>query len=101
MLAFLLILAIFLFFLMKNKRGLRSEFSLGSSIKQLLTGAGAIYLSLDAILKFLGIKIPEKIVIGDVALKPLPAVSLFLALLEPVGEGIVSALRRACRQRNN
>ncbi|ABB15002.1 MULTISPECIES: hypothetical protein [Carboxydothermus] len=101
MLAFLLILIIFLFFLRQYKRGIRSEFRLGSSVKQLLTGAGAIYLSLDATLKFLGIKIPEKIVIGDVALKPLPAVSLLLALLEPVGEGIVNALRRACRQRNN
>ncbi|GAV23096.1 hypothetical protein [Carboxydothermus pertinax] len=100
MLAVLIILAIFLFFLVKNRQGKREGIGLGNAIKQLFAGAGTIYLSLDALVQFLGIKIPEKITFGGVAVKSLPAVALFLALLEPIGEGIYLALRRTYRERN-
>jgi len=101
MLAVFLILAIFLFFLFKSKPALRGETGLSKAVRELLAVAGTIYLSLDALFKFIGLKIPDKVSIGDIALKPLPTVALLLAILEPVGEGVYNALRRTCGKRIN
>ena len=103
MLAVFFVFIIFLFFLIKIKikASLRGESGISRAVRELLAVSGTIYLSLDALLKFIGVKIPDKVIIGTIALKPLPTFALFLAIIQPFGEVAFRALRRTCGKRNN
>lgn len=69
-----------------------------SPLSRALTGlvgtAGGIYLSMVLLQTFLELKVPSDIQLGSIALEPLAAVSIAMAILQPFALRFVALARR-------
>lgn len=69
-----------------------------SPLSRALTGlvgtAGGIYLSLVLLQTFLELEVPPDVQLGGVALEPLAAVSIVLAIIQPFAMRFVALARR-------
>lgn len=61
------------------------ESPMAEAIAQIVGIAGGIYLSLVMTVSFLGIALPERMLLFSFWVDPLAAVSIVLALLQPIG----------------
>lgn len=75
-------------YLRMRRDGYRQEYVLTSplaeALRQLVGIAGGIYLSLVMLTGFLGLELPERILIYQMKLDPLAIVSILLACVQPL-----------------
>lgn len=57
---------------------------LSQAIQELVGTAGGIYLSIVALISFLKIDIPEKIIFQNISFDPLALIAITIAVLQPI-----------------